>query len=237
MVIGLYIGVFCLFFLLPVRFRFYYRKSGSDDSLVLEMSFLHGWLKRKKETSLIRPLSQKEEKTSGRWFFFHKKKVKKGTSEKQSQNNPSSIHSFRVFLWRYTNYGLGVALLSYFLPAKYYHWLLVTDKLEKRGKFEKFIWITRFGTGDSAQTAIIHGMSCGILYSLAGYLQSKYRFIQKPVIELHPDYQQAKWDTLIDCIFRIKLGYIIIASLIARIRNRASRRLLKGGVWIEQSSN
>jgi hypothetical protein len=235
--IGAFLVTLCLLFFVPVSFRVYYRKSGADDLLILEMTMLHGLLKRRKVTSLINPNPRKQEKTSGRLFFFQRKQVKEVNSQASIKSFQTNSRGLREFWWRYRNYGLGVTLLTYFLPAKYRRWLLVIEDLEKKGWFDRFIWVTHFGTGDAAQTAVIHGIVSGITHGLTGYLRSKFRFNQKPVLEVIPDYQQPKWDMLIDCIFRVKLGYIIIMALIARFRERIRHRLLKGGVWIEQSSN
>jgi hypothetical protein len=235
--IAIFLATFCLLFFLPVSFRFYYRKSGPDDLLILEMTFLHGLLKQRKITSLIKPNSYKQVKTSGRWFFFHRKQVNEVNSQASANSFQTNLRILREFGWRYRNYGLGVTLLTYFLPAKYRWWLHVIEDLENKGRFERFIWINRFGTGNAAQTAVIHGILCGITYGFSGYLRNKFLFNQKPVLEIIPDYGQSKWDMLVDCIFRVKLGHIIIVAVIARFRERARRRLLKGGVWIEQSSN
>lgn len=224
----LFLGIICLGFFIPVRFRIYYRKTGPEDLLIFEMSFLHGLLKRRKVTSLLKPTSPnhpKREKTFGRWFFFHRKQTKLVTSVSYSNSN-----SWQKFLERYQNYGLGVTLLTYFLPGKYQRWLLVVQDLEQRGQVDRLIWKTQIGTGDAAQTAILYGLLSGLKPILLSYLQCKIKFSQKPELEVIPDYQQTRGDTLIDCIFRVKLGYIIIASLMARFRFEIRRGLSKGGV-------
>lgn len=219
--VGLFLGVFCLFFFMPVRFRFYYQKLNDDDLLILEMSFLRGLLKRRKVTSLIKP-PPKRSKNSGRWFFFKKAQVKKlearATSKQLNLLGPMEI-------WRqYQQYGLGITLLIYFLPAKYQHWLLVAESLERRGCFEKFTWMTRFGTNDAAATSIIAGLLWGFKFGLLGILRYKYKFNREPELQIIPDYQQSKWDTHLDCIFRVKLGYIIIMALTTRFRVQMLRQ-------------
>ena len=216
----LFLGIFCLFFFLPVHFHFFYHKVGDDDLLILEMTFLRGLLKRRKVTSLIKPppnspCAGARSKTSGRWFFIKKKQVKMDAPATANQSKFTEPMEF----WRqYQKYGLGITLLIYFLPAKYQHWLLVADSLEKRGCFEKFTWMTRLGTDDAAATSIIVGLLWGFKFGLLGILRHKYKFNREPELQIIPDYQQSKWDTRLDCIFRIKLGYIIIVALTTRFR-------------------
>ena len=226
----LFLGMFCLLFFVPVQFRIYYQKIASDDHLLLEMTFLNGLLKRSRESSLLRvePQPLKKKHTLGRWFFLKKEK-------RVIQETPYQIKlsDWRQILERYHHYGLGITLLSYFLPAKYHHWLLVAEDLEKRGVFTRFTWQTRLGTGGAAGTAILCGMLWGFKANSLGLLRRKYRFSIKPELRVIPDYREARLDLHFDCIFRVKLGHIIIAALIARFR----QRLLKGGVGIERASN
>lgn len=190
------------------------------------MSFLWGLLKRKKEISLIRPMPQgiqKKETLSGNWFIIKKKQTKENISPYFGGNGLGE------FLDRYQHFGLAVTLLSYILPSRYQKWLLVIEDLEKRGWFQKFYWSTRLGTGDVAETAFLYGMTWSIKSGILAYLTQKFRFVQKPVIEVFSNFQGKSLDTVFDCIFRVKLGYIIIAAFTARLRHR----LLKGGVSYE----
>ena len=223
-VLVLFLGTFCALFFLPLEFHFRYCKLGWDDSLTLEMSFLGGLLKRTKAVSLFKPTPESmksRQHLSGRWFFIRQ-------SQTKTVKAPYSISSRgeREFLRRYAHYGLAVTLLTYFLPANYFHWLLVAERLEHKGWFSKFYWATRLGTGDPALTAIGYGIVWGLKTNLLSYLDSRYHFKERPELKVVPDYQQPRWDMLFDCIFRVKIGYIIIASLAARWR----LRMLKGGV-------
>ncbi len=226
----LFIGTFCLFFFLPVQFRIYYRKIGPDDHLLYELSFLKGLLKRRKEVTLIQPTpagTKQVEETGGKWFGIRRSKVKEVISPFQGNSR-----GLREFLHRYLNYGLGVTLLTYFLSAKYHRWLLVAEDLERRGRFVRFQWYTRFGTGDAASTAVLYGLVWGFKANLIGYLHQRSTFDQQPVIRVIPDYQTPRLDMLFDCIFKAKLGYIIVAAFIAGLRHR-----LKGGVGFERASD
>ncbi|NLY75144.1 MAG: DUF2953 domain-containing protein [Firmicutes bacterium] len=223
----LFIGMFCLFFFLPVQFRFYYQKVAWDDTLIMELTFLNGLLKRRRQISLLNPTPRGvkvREKISGNWLFYQRKQ----TIEKVSPYQGNS-RGLREFLHRYRHYGLGITLLSYFLPARFHRWLLVAEKLEKKGEFRRLVWITKVGLGQSAATAVAFGLIWGLKAGLLQTLNRELRFAQKPEIKVIVDYQSLGLDTLFDCIFRVKLGYIIIASFLAYWRHR----LMKGGVGID----
>jgi hypothetical protein len=217
--LGLFLGVICLFFFLPVSFRIYYHKLGPDDLFVFEMTFLKGLLKRRKVISLIKNTPQyvqKHQKTSGRWFFFRKARTEEINSPYQL-----NMQGFFEFWQRYQNFGLGITLLTYFLPARYHRWLLVAQRLEKKGRFDRFIWITRLSTQNIPVTSLLYGTLWFIKLTLYNSLHRHYKFSHKPEIQVMYNYQQSAWDTLFDCIFRVKLGYIIIVALIARLQARA----------------
>lgn len=227
----LFMGIFALFFFLPVRFRIYYRKIGHDDQLVWELRFLKGLVKRKKEISFLKPAANgiiQKERESGQWFFLKKlKKEKKITSiEKNSRG-------LREFFQRNRHFGIEFTLLSFALPARYQRWFLIAEHLERRGRVDRFFWTTRLGAGDAATTACLYGLLWGFKTGLLAYLTQRRRFRKKPEIMVYGDFQGISLDTVFDCIFRVKLGYIIIAALLARLRHR----LLKGGVTHDGTSD
>jgi hypothetical protein len=195
--------------------------------LVMEMTFLGGLLKRKREVSLFKPAFKGvkvREKKSGKWFFSTNEQVIQKFSPYQGNSR-----GLREFLHRYRHFGLGVTFLTYFLPARYHHWLLVAENLEKKGAFHRLIWITRLGLGQPAATAVLYGLTWGLKSGLVQTLYQKFRFVQKPELKVIADYRCLSFDTRFDCIFRVKLGYIIIASFLAYWRHR----VMKGGVGIE----
>ncbi|MCL6590841.1 MAG: DUF2953 domain-containing protein [Firmicutes bacterium] len=240
----LFLGTISLFFFLPVDFHFFYQKTGVEDTLILEMVFLKGLLRRRKVLSPKEGPASKNEKTFGRWFWIRKRQVKAQSAAGPAQESAApgrqreqktvpafweNIERIQQFLGRYRELGLGVTLLSYFLPARYHHWLLVSSELEKKGFFQKFYWSTQFGTGNPVSTALGYGVLWGLKAGISGYLHRKIKFKTPPRLSVVPDFITAKWDTVFDCIFRIKLGYIIIAALIGRFRVR----MKEGGVGIE----
>lgn len=229
MAVFLFLLPICLLFFIPVQFRLYYQRVDEDDYLLFEMSFLGGLLKRSWEASLLQLAMngvKRKITKKGRWFGF---KEKASGDEINPLFGNNSSRGWGEFFHRYYHFGLGMTLLTYFLPAKYQNWLLVVDRLENRGKFYRLVWKTHLGTGDGALDAYCYGILWAIKAALIASLSNQYRFARIPEISVMSDFQTLRFDTVFDCIFRVKLGYIIIAAFITRLRYR----LAKGGVSIE----
>jgi len=228
----LFLATFCVFFFLPVQFHIFFNNENWENTVLFELSFLKGLVNRKKEIRIAETPNgtlKKEVKKQGNWFWFSKRNKQEkpvGQTAEEDQTKPNGL---KEFLDRYRNFGLGMTLLTYFLSAKYYKWLLVAGHLEKRGNFQRFQWSTQIGTGDAALTAMLSGILWTLKTSVTGYLQAKYRFVKQPEVVVTSDFQTPGLKMAFDCIFRVKLGYIIIAAFIAWFRH--SWR--KGGVGIE----
>ncbi|QUH20730.1 DUF2953 domain-containing protein [Alkaliphilus sp. B6464] len=73
-------------------------------------------------------------------------------------------------------------------------------------------WVTEFGTGDAAETAIITGVIWTIKPGLISLVCNRYNSLDI-FVNVVPNYNIKTFETSIDCIFRIKLGHIINAGL------------------------
>jgi hypothetical protein len=223
----LFLGIFCLFFYIPVQFVIAYTNENWRGQITLELSFLNGIIRRKREIHLhVSHAMDIETETAdeGRWFWLQKRTSQKNISPLKRQGG-----SFLEFLDRYRHFGMGMTLLSYFLPASYHRWLLVAENLERRGEFRKLTWLSQVGTGDPALTAVSIGMVWGVKTILIDYLCNRYEFAEPPEIKVSGNFQSVGWGTVFSCIFRVKLGYIMIAALMVKLRH-AWR---KGGVGNE----
>jgi hypothetical protein len=220
----LFLGTFGLFFFLPVKFVIAYTNENWQGRVTVELSFLNGLLKRKRVIQILNPIAtgiKTETVDEGRWFWIQKR-----TSQKKVASLQGKTNGFQVFLDRYRHFGVGITLLSYFLPARYHQWLLVAENLEQRGEFQQLSWVTQVGTGDAALTAAGAGLLWGVKEVLIGHLKSRYVFTQPPEINVFSNFQSVRWNMAFNCIFRVKLGYIMIAALMVRFRHTWR----KGGV-------
>jgi len=228
----LFLGVMCTLFFVPVDFRFFYRKVAEEDVLILEMIFLKGMIKRGRITSLLHPTNldgSKNEKEFGRWFFIKQapqppKPPKPPKQSKQFKKASEKVDAPLMkelnFLERLKRFGLGVTLLGYFLPGNYSKWVRITEKLEKRGAFTKFHWSSRLGSGEPALTTVLVGVLSGIKAIMVAMLSHTGRFRVAPKLKVYPEFGKPSLDTVIDCIFSVKLGYIILAGLLAKLRQQ-----------------
>ncbi|GAB6156977.1 hypothetical protein JCM39194_01770 [Desulfotomaculum varum] len=79
---------------------------------------------------------------------------------------------------------------------------------------ERFYWRISFGTMDAAAT----GMLAGLAWSFAGAVTALfYHKIApsrvQPVIKVEPDFEKAGFTTSADCIFKIRIGYIMVTGM------------------------
>lgn len=107
------------------------------------------------------------------------------------------------------------------LYQQFIHWYPVIKKYLPAGSFLmqkvtpcKVKWQTELGLFDAAQT----GISVGILWALKSMvLAYAYRYMAKaprlPEIKVIPRFNQKVLVITVDCIFDVKIGYIIIAGL------------------------
>jgi hypothetical protein len=90
----------------------------------------------------------------------------------------------------------------------------VVSYLLKAIKINKFSWVTEFGTGDAAVTGVATGvvwtLKGGILSILSRYLTLKDK---KPELQVIPRFQQGGLYLDLNCIFAIRIGHIIIATI------------------------
>lgn len=76
----------------------------------------------------------------------------------------------------------------------------------------------RYSTGDAALTSITFGLIwCSIAGAFA-YMHNKFIFIDKPLITIIPIFGSVSADIYFRCIFRIRLGHIIIENIKQRYK-------------------
>lgn len=119
-----------------------------------------------------------------------------------------------------SHYGVGGTLLYLCLPPAYRRWLTVTQHLEKRGRFSRFHWGTIIGGNDAALTGITAGLLWGVKESLLRFFLGDYRFSPEgPRIVILPRFKTPGWETMLDCIFAVQVGHIILAGVKGFIYN------------------
>lgn len=92
-------------------------------------------------------------------------------------------------------------------------------------------WHTQIGAGDAMETATLTGLAWTLKGSLIGYLSNQIKLRTQPRLYILPLYNQTKWRTELNCIFKIRTGYAMIAGLLLLVRILR----IKGGIKTWQS--
>ncbi|SHJ64963.1 Protein of unknown function [Anaerobranca californiensis DSM 14826] len=87
-------------------------------------------------------------------------------------------------------------------------------KITKRGfKLTKFDLELEYGVEDAALTGILYGFIWQGISGLIFVLNKGVKFNCKPNVKIYPDFNRNLFKTELNCIFRTRVGYIIITSM------------------------
>lgn len=136
-----------------------------------------------------------------------------GAEKTKKVLSPGPPFTVADFTTRVREFGLGVALLSLFVPPDYTRWVASFSMTRSQTRCVTLDWVTRLGVGDAALTAV----STGVAYSLIGvvlaYIQSNVDFARcRRRITVLPSYGEACLETSVNCILDLKVGNIIFAG-------------------------
>lgn len=220
MSILVYIIILCLALFIPVRFRLHLHRLGKDDFLLLELRFLFVFFWQYR-VPFADPVPRQNTGEKGQL-------AEKGPLLAEDQRAQAHItgitdlfFQFNQAYWALEKYGLGGTLLYLFLPEEYRRYLTVVQNMEQKGRFTRFVWFSTLGLSDPALTGVLYGLAWDLKGMIMGLLQSGHKFSCQPRIKLTPSFLHSGLDTLLDCIFKIKLGHIILAGfhgIVARLR-------------------
>lgn len=99
------------------------------------------------------------------------------------------------------------------------------DYLRSIRRFEKLEWETQVGTGSAASTAMAVGALWSVQGTLLAFIAPRFSVGHRPEVKVVPCWDTACFDTRLDCIFRLRLGEIILAWLRGKLK--AWRREVK----------
>lgn len=110
------------------------------------------------------------------------------------------------------------------LYARYDELSVWLRKVLSRLHITAWRWDSAIGAGDAMWTALAVGSYWALTGSLVGFVSRIMRLECEPAIAVEPDYEQARYDTSMECIVRMRIGYAILAALQLAIRFRIRRR-------------
>lgn len=86
-------------------------------------------------------------------------------------------------------------------------------------------WKTRVGTGDAAYTSWCAGLLWALKSGVVSILSNYVTWLSPPRFHVAPDYEQTYFHADLTCIFRFRVGEIIVAAI-----SYVIGRLRKGGM-------
>lgn len=224
-----YLVLLCLALFFPVRFHLHLHRIGQDDFFLLKMNFLKVF-RWGYEVPFEKPIP---------WRGEERGEIlsEQGPLLSEQRNDEVKVTGimdlFSQFSQVYSaleKYGLGGTMFYLFLPEKYRHLITVVQRMEKKGRFTRFVWFSRLGFSDPALTGVSYGLAWDLKGVIMGLLQSGYKFVSQPRIKITPSFNTDEFETLLDCIFTIKLGHIIFAGFQGFIKNFHTKQAKTGGL-------
>jgi len=170
-------------------------KKNEDNKVIVKIKMLYGLIRLKKEL--------------GDFEFIRKKKHRTGGDEEDFEVEVDS-DSWTEYEGYSDVINLKKIKRGYDIAKKYKK---VIDYIINKINFQKLLWKTEVGLDDAALT----GFTIGIINILKSNLLVMLNSIEiKPknvYFKVVPDFNSQILKTNIDSIFKIKIGYIIIAGL------------------------
>ena len=89
------------------------------------------------------------------------------------------------------------------------------QSITKRGlKLQHFYWETEYGLDDAALTGVLYGFIWQGKSALLFILNKTMQIKCKPKIKIFPEFNRYLFKTELNCIFKVRVGYIIIISMV-----------------------
>ncbi|MDD4334435.1 MAG: DUF2953 domain-containing protein [Desulfotomaculaceae bacterium] len=201
-------------FLAKMTMRLSYRKQGRDDRFALGFTLWHGLIHYKLEIPIIKMQPYDKEANRRRPFLRPLRwlrpafKIKAEIEGKEGR--PLSTEKKKVRIPAPARV-LDI-LHSAIIKIKRYHPVIVY--LFRHIKLSRFHWQTEIGAEDPSQTGILTGTAWGIKGFVLSFAYQMFAVHEaNPVINVTPNFKKACFNTSLDCIFEVRIGYIIFTSL------------------------
>ena len=105
--------------------------------------------------------------------------------------------------------------------TKFREWWLLLQNIKidierflRRIHLQHFYWTIRIGTPDAAATGLLTGLIWAAMGGITSYLFHRVSSEgQKPVLKVDPDFRKQGFSTSFDCIFKIRVGHIMVTGI------------------------
>ncbi|SES62226.1 DUF2953 domain-containing protein [Anaerobranca gottschalkii] len=200
-------SLYWLFFLLPLilliillsplEINIQGKKRGKDDRLDIGIHFLWGLIHFDLDIPKIHT----------------KRNVLKIEGEVERDKGKPFIDKEKNFILSFSEF---LSFLNYIIEKKKEISKLLTKvtKITKRGlKLTKFDLELEYGVEDAALTGVLYGFIWQGISVLIFLLNKTVKINCQPNIKIYPDFNRNLFKTELNCIFRTRVGYIIITSM------------------------
>lgn len=183
-----------------IKIQFRYFREQEDDTISLEF-FLWGFINYRIEI----PVLTLQHKLSGISLTTRTELESGGDNSRELMGKPGkfSIESLQDVICIFNKWGPVVVEMKE-----------TVNYLLRNIKMTRLEWCTTIGTGDAAAT----GLMTGLLYLIKGGIISVFynnlaKAASHPKIKVEPNFRKQQFSTSINCIFKIRLGNIIITGI------------------------
>lgn len=179
-----------------IVFNIKFLKDNKNDEMIITIKLFHGVYTYKKEIPLID-------------LDVEDKKLKLEVSEESETNTTNGIinENHKKFDIETIIYKIRKAhkiFIKYYKPINY---------LINRVYWQSLVWRTEIGLDDAAITGFSTGLIGIFKGNILSFLYNQNIKFEKFNVKAVPNFESEIIKTSIDCIFSIKIGYIIIAGL------------------------
>ncbi len=189
----IFVVIFLLvFFLSKITMHLCYRTQGKDDHFALDLSLWRGLIHYKLEIPVVK--MQSSSKSPLLW--------------------PQPAYKIQTEIEEKGDGHLFGTLYRAALQTKKYYPMFL--RLLNHIELKRFNWTTEIGAAGPAQTGIFAGAIWGLKFFIFSYIcRMCAAGKENPIINVKPNFKTACFNSRLDCIFKVRIGYIIFTSLMA----------------------
>lgn len=148
------------------------------------------------------------------WFSGVTVEQEQGVSEEKEKKRKRRFGPQQLREW----------LLSYRQTLHHIHNVKrIIHRFLKHVKLTEWIWHSRIGMKDAADTGMVTGAAWGVKSMITGFLCHRVRLCTRPSFDVEPFYYQNIFHTRFRCIIQFRVGYAIITGIRMLLNTKKGR--------------
>lgn len=190
---------------IKIYIKLNYRRKAADDQLSVDVYFIKHFFTYHLDVPVVRIMSF----NGLPWL---KSEVEGG--EEEVDTNPKRERRFAenmVDIYRNRPRKWRRIVKDFKHYTKLYNKFI--ERIMRRLTCEKISWQTRFGSDDAAVTSMGAGLFWLLKSQIYAFLKRRVKFAAKPEFQVIPVFSAIAFDVELECIFSIRLGNVINATL------------------------